>query len=131
MVHYVTEPKEVALALLGEDIPAIGPRVKNKNEAIKVVRWYIRAIDLMTKNTRRSSCRVMFVRQPDGRYTLLIKGATVALETLCNLDEVMLQRFRKAFKRNLFILTCFFEEEGKLECLALTEGLGAVLYTPN
>jgi hypothetical protein len=50
---------------------------------------------------------------------------------LNNLDELLLKRFRKGLKRKLFILTCFVDGVDGQECLVLTEGLGAVFYTPN
>jgi hypothetical protein len=56
----------------------------------------------------------------------------MALETLSNLDELMLLRFKKGLKSKLFILTCFFDgQDAELVCLALTEGVGAVLYSPG
>lgn len=131
MLEYSPEPGEVAMALLGKDIPAIGPKLKTRAEAIATVRWYMNAIERMLKGSGMLPYKVMFVRQPDGRYTLVIKGAAMALETIENLDELMVRRFQKAFTKGLFILTSFFEDNDKLECLALTEGLGAVLYSPH
>lgn len=131
MVECVPEAGEVAMALLGKNIPAIGPKLKTRAEAIKAVRWYMNAIDKMLKRSGVLPYKVVFVRQPDGRYTMVIKGAAMALETIPNLDELMVRRFQKSFKKGLFILTGFFEDNDNLECLALTEGLGVVLYSPQ
>lgn len=121
---------EITMALLGEDIPAIGPRLKTRQEAVSVVKKYVRSIEDMVKCSDRPY-RVMFSRQPDGRYVLLIKGSgEESLEILRNLDELTVKRFQRSFKNRLFIITSFFEEGDRLECLALTEGMGAVLYVP-
>lgn len=130
MVDFGPESREVAMALLGEDIPAIGPRLKNRAEAIKTVRRYMGAIERMVKGPGVLPYKVMFVRQPDGRYKLVIRGPALGLE-INNVDELMVKRFQKSFKKGLFIITSFFEENERLECLALTEGLGAVLYSPH
>ncbi|MCL6478803.1 MAG: hypothetical protein K6T65_10340 [Peptococcaceae bacterium] len=119
---------EIAMALLGEDIPAIGPRLKTRTEAVTAVKKYVSAIEGMVKCMK--PCRVMFLRQPDGRYILLIKGSTETLEVLRDLDELTVKRFQKSFKNRMFIITSFYEEGDCLECLALTEGMGAVLYVP-
>lgn len=123
------EPGEVAMALLGKDIPAIGPRLKTRLEAVTAVQKYVSAIEGLVKCTGRPY-RVMFSRQPDGRYVLLIKGSGETLEILQNLDELTVKRFQRSFRKRLFIITSFFEEGDRLECLALTEGMGAVLYSP-
>lgn len=130
MVDCGPESREVAMALLGEDIPAIGPRLQNRAEAIQTVRRYMNTIERMVNGSGVLPYRVLFVRQPDGRYTLVVKGPVTSLK-IDNMDELMIKRFQKAFKKRLFILTCFFEDNDKLECLALTEGLGAVLYSPR
>jgi len=39
---------EVALTFLGENIPAIGPRFENRDEAIKVARLYFERISANT-----------------------------------------------------------------------------------
>lgn len=123
------EPGEIAMALLGEDIPAIGPRLKTRLEAVSAVKKYVSAIEGLVKCTGHPY-RVVFSRQPDGRYVLLIKGAGEKIEILHNLDELTVKRFQRSFKKRLFIITSFFEEGDRLECLALTEGMGAVLYSP-
>jgi len=35
---------EIAMALLGKDIPAIGPRLKSKTDAMLAVKEFVRAI---------------------------------------------------------------------------------------
>lgn len=128
----IYQTKDVALTFLN-DIPAIGPRLPSKGDALKVAKSYLSMIDQLSREkTGNPRCSIRFLKQSDGRYTLVIKGTGMALETLSNLDELMLQRFKRGLKRNLFILTCFFDEpDGKLSCLALTEGMGAVLYSPG
>ena len=130
MVDYDPESREVAMALLGEGIPAIGPRLNNRAEAIKTVRRYMGAIERMVKDPGMLPYTVIFARQSDGRYKLVIKGPVLALE-INNVDELMVKRFQKSFIKGLFIITSFFEDHERLECLALTEGLGAVLYSPR
>lgn len=122
-------PGEFAMALLGEDIPAIGPRLKTRSEAVSAVKKYVSDIEFMIKCAEQPY-RVVFSRQQDGRFRLMIKGSGEALEILKNLDEFTVKRFQRSFKSRIFILTCFFEEGDRLECLALTEGMGAVLYVP-
>lgn len=122
-------PGEIAMAFLGEDIPAIGPRLKTKPEAVSVVKKYVSAIEGMVKCAGQPY-RVMFSRQPDGRYALMIKGSGEPLKIMHNLDELTVKRFQRSFKNRIFIITSFFEEGDRLECLALTEGMGAVLYSP-
>ncbi|MFZ5634622.1 MAG: hypothetical protein ACOY40_17480 [Bacillota bacterium] len=119
---------EIAMALLGENIPAIGPRLKTRTEAVAAVKKYVSAIEGLVKYTE--PYRVMFLRQPDGRYILLIKGSTETLEILRDLDELTVKRFQRSFKSRMFIITSFYEDGDRLECLALTEGMGAVLYVP-
>lgn len=123
-------PGEIALTLLGEDIPAIGPRHKTRLEAVLAVKKHVTAIEGLIRYTAQPY-RVMFSRQPDGRYMMIIKGSGEALEILHNLDELTVKRFKRSFKNRMFIITSFFEEGGRLECLALTEGMGAVLYIPR
>lgn len=127
----VYHTNDVALTFFN-DIPAIGPRLTNKDEALTVARSYLRLIENLTRGKRANPrCSLRFWKQTDGRYTIIIRGPEMALETISNLDELMLQRFKRGLKINLFILTCFFEDHsGKVTCLALTEGLGAVLYSP-
>lgn len=122
---------DIALVLLGESIPAIGPRLKSRTEAVYEARRYMEAIDRLTISSGVSSYRLIMMRQSDGRFTLLIRGGKATLEALRDMDELLLRRFKKAFRRGLFILTCFFEGENGLECLAVTDGLGAVMYVPR
>jgi len=123
---------DVALTFLN-DIPAIGPRLSSKEDALQVAKSYLGLIDKLARGKKTNPrCNIRFIKQSDGRYTLVIKGPGMALETVSNLDELMLQRFKRGLKKSLFILTCFFDEpDGSLACLALTEGLGAVLYSPG
>ncbi|KJR99979.1 MAG: hypothetical protein VR68_07375 [Peptococcaceae bacterium BRH_c4a] len=120
---------EIAMALLGKDIPAIGPRLKTKRDAMLAVKEFVRDIEELVKGSDQPY-RVMFLRQPDGRYMMVIKGVGDTLELLHNFDEITVKRFQRSFKKRLFIITGFFEEGNDLECLALTEGLGAVMYVP-
>lgn len=121
---------EITMTLLGEDIPAIGPRFKSRPEALSVVKRYVSDIEGMVKASNQPY-RVMFLKQQDGRYVLQIKGSGEPLEILHNLDELTVKRFQRSFKSRMFIITSFFEEGERLECLALTEGMGAVLYVPR
>lgn len=125
----VLKSGEIAMALLGKDIPAVGPRLKTRTEAMLEVKKYVGAIEELVKCSE-VPYRVMFLRQPDGRYTMAVKGSGDVLELLPNFDEVTVKRFQRFFKKKLFILTTFFEEGDQLECLALTEGMGAVMYAP-
>ena len=120
---------EIAMALLGKDIPAIGSRLKSKTDAMLAVKEFVRAIEGLLKGSNQPY-RVMFLRQSDGRYMMVIKGSRDTLELLHNFDELTVKRFQRSFKKRLFIITGFFEDGDDLECLALTEGLGAVMYVP-
>ncbi|MCL6560938.1 MAG: hypothetical protein K6U74_19545 [Firmicutes bacterium] len=122
---------DVALAFLGENIPAIGPRFKNKEEAVKVARRYLESINKLAGGSRETPVQIALNRQEDGRYSLVVGGSKETVGKLNNLDELLLKRFRKGLKKKLFILTCFVEEADGLECLVLTEGLGAVFYAPH
>lgn len=124
--------QDVALTFFN-DIPAIGPRLPSKEDAFKVAESYLRLMDKLSHEKRGNPrCSMHFLKQTDGRYTLVLKGSDIALETLSNLDELMLQRFKRGLKNKLFILTCFFDDQnGALVNLALTEGVGAVLYSPG
>lgn len=117
----------IALVMLGE-VPAIGPSFWKKEEARGSAQLLLKKIDCFLQEAHLHPYRIMFRRQVDGCYTLVIKSGTVAVDILANMDELLLKRFQKVF-RHLFILTCFYERNGKLECLAVTEGLGAVLYS--
>ncbi|MCL2336153.1 MAG: hypothetical protein FWC60_01900 [Firmicutes bacterium] len=130
MKSYHTE--DLALTFLN-DIPAIGPLLPCKEDALKVTRSCLGLIEQLAKAKKdHQRCRLQFIKQKDGRFTLLVRGAGMAIETLSNLDELMLQRFKRGLQGNMFILTSFFNEpDGTLSCLALAEGMGAVLYSPD
>lgn len=120
---------DMALVFLGEDnIPAIGPFFPAREDAIKAVNGYLADFDRLGFTSGKGRCTVSFSKQPDGRYSLVLYYDKNKMETLKNLDELMLKRFRKGLRKRLFVVTSFCEDEGgHLECLALTEGLGAVL----
>lgn len=122
---------EIALTFLGENIPAIGPRFNDREEAVRVARNYLKGINELAGGNRETPVQIALNRQADGRYSLLVEGAGQTVGKLGNIDELLLRRFRKGLKKKLFILTCFFEGKDGLECLVLTEGLGAVFYAPN
>lgn len=122
---------DIALTFLGENIPVIGPRFKNREEAIKVARHYLEEIEEMKGMTRKTPVKIEIKKQADGRFSLMVEGFRHAWGELYNLDELFLKRFCKGLKKKLFILSCFVEEVDGLECLVLTEGLGAVFYAPN
>jgi hypothetical protein len=122
---------EAALTFLGENIPAIGPRFENRDEAIKVARLYFERINELTRGAREIPVQITLEKQDDGRYSLLLDSARFTVGKLYNLDELLLKKFRKSLKKKLFILTCFVNGTEDPECLVLTEGLGAVFYTPN
>jgi hypothetical protein len=123
----------LALMFLGEDnIPAIGPFFSDKEDAVRAINSCLVDFDRLGMVSGHSRCSVTFFKQPDGRYTLILNYKGLKLEALKNLDELMLKRFRKGLKKKLFVVTSFYEgKNGDLECLALTQGLGAVLVTLN
>ncbi len=131
MAHRSIVSGDIALAFLGEDIPAIGPRFKNREAAVKAARLYLESINEIVGGAREAQVKISLKRQPDGRYSLVVESFRQLLGKLSNLDELMLKRFRKGMKKKLFILTFFVEEAGEMECLVLTEGLGAVFYAPE
>ena len=122
---------DIALTFLGENIPVIGPRFKNRDEAIKTARHYLEGIRELTGLTRKTPVNIEIKKQKDGRFSLVMEGICQTWGELYNLDELFLKRFCKGLKKKLFILTCFVEEIDGLECLVLTEGLGAVFYAPD
>jgi len=122
---------DVALAFLGEDIPAIGPRFKNREDAVKVSRQYLERISRLSGVGRSVTFQIVLNEQADGRYSLIVDVSGQMVSRLSNLDELLVKRFRKGLKKKLFILTSFFDGVEGLECLVLTEGLGAVFYAPN
>jgi len=131
MVYRPIVSGDCALTFLGENIPAIGPRFKSKEEAMKVVRRYLEGIGKLAEGTRETPVQITLKKQVDGRYSLLVEDSRQVVGRLDNLDELLLKRFSKGLKKKLFILTCFVEGADDLECLVLTEGLGAVFYTPD
>lgn len=128
----VYQTNDVALTFFN-DIPAIGPRLPSKDEAMKVAENHLQLIDKLAQGGKNNPrCSISFLKQTDGLYTLILRGSGMTIKILSNLDELMLQRFKKGLKNKLFILTCFFDnQEGDVVCLALTEGVGAVLYSPR
>ncbi|AEG13722.1 hypothetical protein G7K71_06435 [Desulfofundulus sp. TPOSR] len=127
--HFFPGGAEVALVMLGGKIPAIGPLIDTRQEAVSLARCYMKKLDALTDRSR--SFQIMTARQTDGRYALFLQGEGVVMKVLSNIDELLFWRFRKAFRRGLFILTVFFKGEAGMECLAVTEGLGAVIFTPS
>jgi len=115
------------LVVLGE-VPALGPCFQRKEEAVRKMNLLLATIAGLTNQTPVAPYQIILKRQVDGCYTLAIKSDAVTIDVLANIDELLLKRFQKVF-RNLFILTCFYETAGKPECLAVTDGLGAVLYS--
>lgn len=127
-IHQVDE---MMLVFLGDDsIPAIGPFFPDRQDAIQAVHEYLLRFDRLGLTSSRDRCEVTFSRQADGRYSLILNHQNARLEALKNLDELMLKRFRKGLRQRFFVVTSFCEDEkGHLECMALTEGLGAVLLS--
>ncbi|MDD2553312.1 MAG: hypothetical protein PHP51_01900 [Desulfotomaculaceae bacterium] len=121
---------DMALTFLCENIPVIGPRFKNREEAVKKARQYLDGISKTAGGQRVTPVIIEIKRQDDGRYSIILEGFQHSMGKLFNIDELFLKRFSKGLKRKMFILTCFVEKVDELECLVLTEGLGAVLYAP-
>ncbi len=121
---------DMALTFLCENIPVIGPRFKNREEAVKKARQYLDGISKTAGEQRATPVIIEIKRQDDGRYSIMLEGFQHSMGKLFNIDELFLKRFSKGLKRKMFILTCFVEKVDELECLVLTEGLGAVLYAP-
>lgn len=122
---------DVALTFLCENIPAIGPRFQNREEAVKKARQYLEGIDKSAGDLREIPVKIEIKKQDDGRFSIVVEGFQHTLGKLLNIDELFLKRFCKGLKKKMFILTCFVEKVDELECLVLTEGLGAVLYAPQ
>jgi len=122
----------VAMTLLGQNIPAVGPKFTNRERALRMALYYIKTVDdiIGPPCCGSSGYSVGFIKNKDGSGTLFFKGKEKTLDTRCCFDELLLKRFQKVYKKGIFILTCFFEDGDKLECLALTEGLGVVIYGP-
>jgi hypothetical protein len=126
---FLPKGTEVALVMLGGKIPAIGPLIDSRREALSLARHYMKIIDDLSGRSR--SFQMVTARQGDGRYSIFLQGGGTVMKVLCNVDELLFWRFRKAFRRGLFILTVFFKGEEGMECLAVTEGLGAIIFTPG
>lgn len=90
----------VALTFLGGDIPAIGPRFKHRETAVKAARLYLQRVNEITGGARDVKVNISLRRQADGRYSLAVEGFRQMLGKLNNLDELMLKRFRKGLKKN-------------------------------
>jgi len=115
---------EVFLAFLNEEIYAIGPRLKNRDDA----RAYIGNILSELSGNPREGGRLLLLRDDAGHHALVLEGST-GRRHLARLDEFTLHRLKRSMGRRFVILTGFVESaDGNLECLALTDGLGAVLY---
>ncbi|MGI6492598.1 MAG: hypothetical protein ACOX0T_09375 [Pelotomaculum sp.] len=131
MVNRSALSGEAALTFLGENIPAIGPRFNNRDEALAVARKYLEGNHRVSGKKRETRVQIYLNKQVDGRYSMVVMNSRQVICKLNNLDELLLKRFRKGLKKKLFILTCFVDGENGQECLVLTEGLGAVFYTGN
>jgi hypothetical protein len=116
-------PNQVFLACLDEGIFALGPRLKNKEDA----REYIGTVLSGLSGTLQERGRLLFVKGESG-YALVFESSG-GRRYLADLDEFTLHRLQRILGRRFIILTGFIEKpDGGLECLALTDGLGAVLY---
>lgn len=114
------------LVLIGK-VPAVGPLFREKEEAVRKASILLKRIDSLIANASLQPYQIMFRRQTDGRYTLAVGRGSTTVDILADIDELLFKRFQRVF-RSIFILTCFYAEKEKVECLAVTEGLGAVLY---
>lgn len=115
-----------------DEIPVIGTKHRNRRRALRVIKQHMDEINEITGD-EGAKLKIVFKKQPDGRYRLGIAYNKKIITFLGNVDELLLKRFRKSIlKKSLFILTGFVEgENGELECLVLTEGLGTVIYSPE
>lgn len=117
-------PNEVFLACLDEGIFALGPRLKNREDALE----YIGTVLAGLSGPLQERGRLLFVKGEAGCYTLVLESSG-GRRYLADLDEFTLHRLQRTLGRHFIILTGFIEKpDGGLECLALTDGLGAVLY---
>ncbi|MDD4335103.1 MAG: hypothetical protein PHY77_05810 [Desulfotomaculaceae bacterium] len=121
---------DMVLTFLCDNIPVIGPRFKNREEAVKKARQYLAGIDKTAGWRRETPVIIEIKRQDDGQYSIMVEGFQHSKGKLFIIDELFLKRFCRGLKKKMFILTCFVEKVDELECLVLTEGLGAVLYAP-
>lgn len=118
---------EVALMVV-DDIPVLGAKFGDRARALKAARELVGRVK-SGHAAEDPRVHIRLEQEEDGRFTLAIDSGAVALTRLRGLDELLLRRFRKALKKNVFILTSFVERsDGRLECLVLTEGLGVVVY---
>lgn len=91
---------EVALAFLGESIPALGPRFQHKEEAVKKACRYLKKVNEMGGGgTGRVPVQLSLGRQKDGRYFLILQSSGIMIERLNNIDELLIKRFRKGLKK--------------------------------
>jgi hypothetical protein len=118
---------KAALVLLGE-VPVIGPQIGGREKAVRVAQKLFKEIDKFIAGSSAGPYQINFKQRGGGRYDLVIKSSKYSLEVLHDLDELWIKRFRKIF-HGIFILSCFYEKNDNLECLAVTDGLGAVLYS--
>ena len=121
---------EIALTFLGDNIPAIGPKFTDREEAVLTARRYLQGINQMAGGNRNNTLKIAFKRQADGRYSLVMEGSRQLIGKLQDLDELFMKWCLKRLSIMLVILSCFVEGVDGLECLVLTEGLGAVFYAP-
>ena len=116
-------PNQVFLACLDEGIFALGPCLKNKEDALE----YIGTVLAGLSGPLQERGRLLFVKG-ESCYALVFEGSG-GRRYLADLDEFTLHRLERILGRRFIILTGFIEKpDGGLECLALTDGLGAVLY---
>ncbi|HAG10568.1 MAG TPA: hypothetical protein DCK76_04100 [Desulfotomaculum sp.] len=118
---------KVALVLLGE-VPVVGPQISGREKALRVAQKLFKEVDKLIAGSSAGPYQIIFKHKGSGRYDLVIKSSELSLVILHDLDELWIKRFRKIFN-GIFILSCFYEKNNNLECLAVTEGLGAVLYS--
>jgi len=118
---------KVALVLLGE-VPVVGPQISGREKAVRVAQKLFKEIDKLMAGSSVGPYQIVFKHRIGGRYDLAVKSSELSLEILHDLDELWIKRFRKIF-HGIFILSCFYEKNDNLECLAVTDGLGAVLYS--
>lgn len=127
MGRKISDTGEIALVMLGE-IPAIGPWYRSRKKALSTVKSLLDAVDSLIYDSHSGPYQIMFERQDNGLNTLIIKNNHTHIEVFNHLDELFLKRFQKVFQ-NLLILSCFYKIGSRLECLAVTDGLGAVIYS--
>lgn len=128
MCAQVSEPTEITLVMLGGKIPAIGPRVNTRRDAVRMASRYMETIDQMV--SRSSSYQIILLRQSDGRYTLLLQGKGLTVELFKNMDELLFWRFRKAFSRGVVYPNCIFSGGRGVRMPGSNRGFGGgILHT--